>query len=132
MAAPTLTLNGSAKPWMVLLGLGTSQVVCGVPVSWFSHTTGLAQAAWAGVAGEITSTAPASVTAKGAARRGRSRLRARSGTRLSLWARFPRRYLLMIFSYDGFQGVRHTPARAVGLAIKVGPSTTATPYQGGR
>ena len=29
---------------MVVLGLLTSQVDCGVPGCWFSHTTGLAQA----------------------------------------------------------------------------------------
>ena len=39
---PTLTLNGSAKPSMVLLELVMSQVDCGVPCFWFSHATGFA------------------------------------------------------------------------------------------
>lgn len=41
---PMLTLNGSAKPAIVLPSPGViSQVVSGVPGSSFSHTTGLAQ-----------------------------------------------------------------------------------------
>src|SRR5215472_16262391 len=77
MDPPTLTLNGSAKPWIVVLGLGTSQTDCGVPDSWFSHTTGFPQAARAGAAGETDSDAVASTITRGAARwrsgRGRTR-----------------------------------------------------------
>lgn len=41
---PTLVLNGSANPRMVLPPVAlTSHTDCGVPGSWFSHTMGLAQ-----------------------------------------------------------------------------------------
>src|SRR6516225_67859 len=73
MDAPTLTLNGSAKPAIVVLGLGTSQTDCGVPGSWFSHTMRLPQAARAGAAGETDSDAAARTITSGAARRRSSR-----------------------------------------------------------
>ena len=57
-------------PWPSL----TSQTDCGVPGSWFSHAIGLAQAAWAGAAGESTSSAPARASATETAAR-RSHLR---------------------------------------------------------
>src|SRR5438270_11725002 len=72
---PTLTLNGSAKPTMFVLGLGTSHVVCGVPVSAFSHATGLPHAALAGMAGATTSRAPATAVTTGTARHRSSRPR---------------------------------------------------------
>src|SRR5262245_54753266 len=84
---PPLTLNGSAKPWIVVLGLVRSQVDCGVPVFWFSHTIGLAHAAWAGAADTMAGTtaidAPTSIIATGAARRRSRWLRERSRTCLS-------------------------------------------------
>src|SRR5215831_3422933 len=52
---PMLTLNGSAKPSMLVLGVVTSQTDCGVPGSWFSHAMGLAQVASAGAAEGTTS-----------------------------------------------------------------------------
>src|SRR5215469_3356515 len=84
MDPPTLTLNGSAKPSIVVLRLGTSQTDCGVPVSWFSHTTGFPQAASAGAAGETDSDAAASTITSGAARwrSGRGRTSSRVPTRI--------------------------------------------------
>src|SRR5215471_19438219 len=78
MDPPTLTLNGSEKPAIVVLGLGTSQTDCGVPGNWFSHTMGLPQAARAGAAGETASDAPTKSSTSGAARRCSSRGRTRS------------------------------------------------------
>src|SRR5215469_14557736 len=78
MDPPTLTLNGSAKPSIVVLGLGTSQTDCGVPRCWFSHTTGLPQAARAGAAGETDRDAPTKSSTSGTARRRSSRERTRS------------------------------------------------------
>src|SRR5258708_38120805 len=78
MDPPTLTLNGSAKPWMVVLGLVTSQTDCGVPGNWFSHATGFAHAARAGVAGAMASSAPTRPAATGTARSRVSRPRTAS------------------------------------------------------
>src|SRR5216684_7923119 len=87
---PTLTLNGSAKPWMVVLGLVTSQTDCGVPGSWFSHTIGLAHAARTGAAGAMIARTPARATVTGTARSRASRLRSGSSQqakpRLGVWA----------------------------------------------
>src|SRR5215470_6285807 len=78
MEPPALTLNGSAKPSIVLLGLGTSQTDCGVPDNWFSHPMGLPQAASAGAAGETDSDPPTKSSTSGAASRRSSRGRTRS------------------------------------------------------
>src|SRR6266567_6465942 len=58
---PTLTLNGSEKPWMVVPSpAATSHWAGGEPGSAFSHATGLAQLAWADVSpGSTTISAPA-------------------------------------------------------------------------
>src|SRR5450755_4153398 len=46
IVCPTLTLNGSAKPWMVpVSAFVTLHCDLGVPGSWFSQATGLAQLA---------------------------------------------------------------------------------------
>lgn len=72
---PMLTLNGSAKPSMLLLALVMSQVDCGVPCCWFSHATGLpheeescSAAEDADAAGAYTARAPAAIRAMAAIR----------------------------------------------------------------
>src|SRR5216683_3325792 len=117
---PTLTLNGSAKPWIVVLGLVTSQTDCGVPGNWFSHATGLAHAARAGAAGAMIARTPAKATVTGTARSRTSRLRSVSSQqakpRLRAWA--PEKCLLTECSPPPGPGTQLIRARVLGWQVR--------------
>src|SRR5450755_4294976 len=95
---PTLTLNGSANPWMVVPSpAATSHADGGVPGSAFSHATGLAQLACAaGSRGSTTIRAPAIAVATATATTRQARPRDRGGDMRAGWRTpIPGRNLLM-------------------------------------